>query len=192
MRDSWIRCSRIWQRLQKNKKKLSIGPDYPQKYRFVGAADFRGKENKLFMFTAKEGTDKVYSDVKLSYFNNSKENIIPSKKKDDDDEKKEPLQARSVGPQFVLSFHVDSVEDMRCYLYINGQCARFFPPDIKMVLPRFFEESDENKAFVDGPEIDRIIMDCKGKIRDDKFKAFLDENKVKCAWEEEYKLKNKK
>lgn len=191
------------------KLKKSLGgraKDYPQKNRFCSVVDFRkmddkwknneDKEENLLMFQAQDGGDEVHDNMNLTYFHNSKKNIIPnpkSKGNDDVGDKVEPiLAARTTGPQLTLSFHVDALDNMRCYLYINGQCARFMPPDIKMVLPRFFDDSDVNKKFVDSERIDKIIDGLDGKLRDDIFQAFLDENKVECPWKTEFQAKQKK
>ena len=112
-----------------------------------------------------------------------------------------------------LSFHVDSAENIRCYLYINGQCTRFLPPDIKMVLPLFFEKNKVNDAFVNDGKCDEMIRRVQDKLRgmiqsvlmvisefdilwmcwwlitDDGFRAFLKANKVECAWKKEYTSK---
>jgi len=192
---------------EKVKKKMNR-MSYPHKFRFCSVVDFRkmkggddeskadpdeSKDN-LFMFHPQEGGDEVTGKVKLTYFHNSKRNIIPNPGNlNDDDEKKNPILASDThGPQFVLSFHVDELDDMRCYLFINGKCTRFFPPDIKMVLPHFFVESDANKDFVKGDDIDEIINNLDGKLRDGKFAAFLEENKVECPWKKEYVNKKKK
>jgi len=184
---------------------------YPHKSRFCSVVDFRkmkggddeskadpeeSKDN-LFMFHPQDGGNEVDGKVKLTYFHNSRRNIIPHPENlNDDDDKQRPIfSSETHGPQFVLSFHVDELSDMRCYLFINGQCTRFFPPDIKMVLPRFFVESKANKDFVAGksePSIDEIINNLDGKLRDDKFSAFLEENKVECPWKKEYEDKKKK
>lgn len=63
-----------------------------------------------------------------------------------------------------LSFHVDSADSMRCYLYINGQHSRFFPPDIKMVLPQFLVADKRNTDFLAGDEIDEMIVRMEDKL----------------------------
>ena len=63
-----------------------------------------------------------------------------------------------------LSFHVDSADSMRCYLYINGQHSRFFPPDIKMVLPQFLVANDLNDKFLESDEIDEMILGLEDKL----------------------------
>lgn len=64
-----------------------------------------------------------------------------------------------------LSFHVESEESMRCYFYIHGQCTRFMPADMKMLLPLFFEDSDANRKFAEGKVIMEWINDMETKLR---------------------------
>ena len=63
-----------------------------------------------------------------------------------------------------LSFHVDSKEDIRCYFFVHGQWTRFQAKDIKLLLPLFFVESDENKAFVKSKRIDQLIDEMDGLL----------------------------
>ena len=56
-----------------------------------------------------------------------------------------------------LSYHVDEQNDMRCYLYFTGQCARFLPEDIVLVLPLIFEDGGANEAFKDSDDAVTII-----------------------------------
>ena len=61
---------------------------------------------------------------------------------------------------------MDQQNDMRCYLFMNGQCARFIAEDVLLLLPYFFEDTKENKKFVESPEARHIInrMKMKGKL----------------------------
>lgn len=52
------------------------------------------------------------------------------------------------GYQFTLSFHVESIDDIKCYMFYQGWIARFFPQDMIEIWPLWFDESKENKAFI--------------------------------------------
>ena len=56
------------------------------------------------------------------------------------------------GYQFTLSFHVESVDDIKCYMFYQGWIARFFPQDMIEIWPLWFDESKENKAFINNPK----------------------------------------
>ena len=64
-----------------------------------------------------------------------------------------------------LSYHVDEQDNMRCYFYFAGQCARFLPEDIKLLLPLFFEDSDANKEFASGKEALFIIISMRMRLK---------------------------
>ena len=46
-------------------------------------------------------------------------------------------------PSLFMHFEIWLVT-IRCYIFINGQCGRFLPEDLKMMLPIFFVKSDAN------------------------------------------------
>ena len=52
---------------------------------------------------------------------------------------------------------MDEQDNIRCYFYFAGQCARFLPEDIKLLLPLFFEETVANKEFANSNEALFII-----------------------------------
>lgn len=42
---------------------------------------------------------------------------------------------------FVISYHIISKDEIRCYLFYQGQCFRFYGEDLINVLPIFFVDS---------------------------------------------------
>jgi len=78
------------------------------------------------------------------------------------------LSEGMTGSLMTLSFHVHSVDVIKCYLYFGGQIIRFMPSDIKNVLPRLFNmDFPGNAEFVKSKLIDeyaeamaRMLMDC--------------------------------
>lgn len=117
------------------------------------------------------------------YFNSSKTSIIP-KTKDFKDEyvDKKRLTTQTVntevpckGAFMVLSFHVASADEMRAYLYVNGQMIRFLPRDCKEYLPQFFKQTEENKAYASSDDIDELIKNMEEKLIDRRFTAWYKE-----------------
>jgi len=172
--------------------------DYPRNCRFCSVVDLRGNtldeqkqddlecgkaEVVMFESAQRQGDHDKLDEVKtasntaLGYFHRAKACIIPDFK--DKAKDKAPLDSMTLGPHFTLSFQVDTVDDMRCYLFMNGQCARFIPEDIVLLMPPYFVQSEANKAFVESEEALFIIMKMHGKLLDTAFQTLLKENKVK-------------
>ena len=77
------------------------------------------------------------------------------------------------GAIMVLSFHVESAEEIRCYVYLNGQILRFMPEDITLVLPKFFDSNfGDNKLWPKSEEAKQLIDEMSKKLKDVHFKAF--------------------
>jgi len=159
---------------------------YPRFNRFISIVDFRklqnGDDPKLFVFNPQDGAGKVHKDPSaLNFFHNSKKSILPDPNASDEVGSTQQLMtAASQGPQITLSFHVESEDSMRCYFYVNGQCTRFMPADLKMLLPLFFEDNQDNRDFANGDDIKRMIKDMQPKLKDAAFEAFLKKFKVEC------------
>jgi len=173
----------------KELKDSAAEKDFPQFNRFCSVLDLRNdpeKEEKaddkdnLFVFQPEESSRKIYKKASaLNYFHNARKSVIPCLDPKDGN-KEAALNALSQGPQLMLSFHVEAEDSMRCYLFINGQCTRFLPEDLKLLLPVFFDPNTaDNKDFEDSEEMDEIITALNGKLRDDQFQTFLKQNKVK-------------
>ena len=52
------------------------------------------------------------------------------------------------GQMFVISFHIISKDEIRCYLFYQGQCFRFYGEDLINVLPLFFVDSKKARDIV--------------------------------------------
>ena len=50
------------------------------------------------------------------------------------------------GQMLVFSFHVLNAEEIRCYLFCNGQCLRFHPNDVVNIIPELFQDSKKVRA----------------------------------------------
>jgi len=178
---------------------------FPQHNRFCSVLDLRkdpendekaddnqnddNADHNLFVFQPEENSRTIHQNAtSLNYFHNIKHSIIPctdepNGDEDEDEQRKEPkLASGTNGPQIMLSFQVEQEDDMRCYLFINGNCTRFLPEDLKMLLPLFFDLTKSDTEFINSKEMDRMIQSLDGKLRDDKFRSFLSENKVICPY----------
>ena len=76
------------------------------------------------------------------------------------------------GAFMVLSFHVQTKDSIKCYMYLNAQFCRFFPNYIKHLLPRYFTKTDENDSFVISQCMMDMIQSLNGKLRDGEFESF--------------------
>eukprot|EP01084_Bolivina_argentea_P314185 544180_1 len=81
------------------------------------------------------------------------------------------------GGLLTLSFHVIQQDEIKIYLYINGQMCRFMPEDIQYILAKFFDpnyDSGRNSGWTECNEVKTLVrtMKEKGKICDVEFDAF--------------------
>eukprot|EP01083_Nonionella_stella_P079976 219539_1 len=73
-----------------------------------------------------------------------------------------------------LSFHVKEERIIKCYLFWNGQMMRFFPDDIKSVLPGLFNPKKQGKRDKAEEELlDAMIKEMKEKLVDEEFDEFV-------------------
>merc|ERR1712216_808226 len=77
------------------------------------------------------------------------------------------------GAMITLSFHVFRDNEVRVYLYNNGQCIRFMPNDIIDLLPIFFNKSEENIEFTKSEAAKKLANIMMDNVRDIHFDAFL-------------------
>lgn len=110
---------------------------------------------------------KQTGTVPLWYFDSSRTCIVPNigynngKDADNIDAKVNNLEGQEKalsepitsgtgckGALMVLSFHVEADNEIRCYMYLNGQICRFMPEDIINLLPKYFDKNyGNNKTF---------------------------------------------
>eukprot|EP01083_Nonionella_stella_P304272 1056603_1 len=63
-----------------------------------------------------------------------------------------------------FSFHIESTEEIRCYLWWKGCCLRFMPRDILHVLPLMFDKTYGNNAkFVTDDNIKDLVQQIRYK-----------------------------
>merc|ERR1712204_26917 len=167
----------------KNKYKLNDQAQYPHTHRFVALIDRRkpNDDNKQYV-TAKD--EIIFYEAKpttlpkepcsLWFFESSKTCIIPGTegKKDSMAEKVKTSLDHCMGSLMILSFHCESEDSTKCYLYLHGQLLRFFAEDIIKLLPRYFVDDERNKEFVESEEAKQMTASIKDTLRDKKFEEF--------------------
>lgn len=94
------------------------------------------------------------------YFNATKSCLIPGKEYNcGKGEKLTTLNGSSKtdGQLLTFSFHVESLDEIKCYLYYNGCISRFYPQDIIEIFPNLFDmEYDNNQSFINSDKIKEI------------------------------------
>eukprot|EP01083_Nonionella_stella_P039060 106223_1 len=126
--------------------------DYPRNKRFCIIADRRTHDQEdmrsqvgdtLYMYQTAKGKDVPNDHLYEKYIQNSAECVLPSS-----DHCDEVTAKTGSSKYFMLSFHVDAEDEIRCYLYHKSQFVRFYPHDILDVWPCFFVQSANNEQFV--------------------------------------------
>eukprot|EP01084_Bolivina_argentea_P311079 538415_1 len=179
--------------------------DYPRNKRFITVVDRRRKkhENKTFLLDSDEviffeppsncNTFPVNRSP-LWGFDSSRTCIIPNIGYDNGIHETEiQTQIHSKcscnGKLMVLSFHVESSEEIKCYCYINGQVTRFFAKDILDVLPLFFIENKQNKEFVQSKTAKKSVKYVREKLIDLPFESFYQEYTTRISMNNKHKNK---
>eukprot|EP01083_Nonionella_stella_P273266 926927_1 len=139
------------QLVQKIKDERNGMEQYPHRSRFVSVLDRRKMNKKLeivendeLIFCEARNDCSMFPPEKrkcddLWCFNSSKTCVIPQHKNYDNDEKEnKKLRTQIINSEhamkhgmLMLSFHVISVDEIRCYLYFGGSMMRFLPEDLK-------------------------------------------------------------
>eukprot|EP01084_Bolivina_argentea_P120587 213768_1 len=182
--------------------------EYPRNKRFVTIIDRRTignnddendekKEHKqshnnglLFFEPPNECNTLPKGSIPEWYFDSSRTCIIPKHIKNENvninsssDNYNETITSSNSckGALLILSFHVLSSDEIKCYMYLNGTVTRFFPSDIINVLPLYFDpEMYKNKEFVKSQkQVNEIIEEMKSKLRDYRFESFYEQYKIK-------------
>ena len=83
------------------------------------------------------------------------------------------------GSVLTLSLHAKQANVVKLYLYYNGQCIRFMPEDIKVVLPMLFNMNYGNNAeFIKfEKQVNMYIKKMSYGLQDEEFQAFLQDFK---------------
>ena len=72
----------------------------------------------------------------------------------------------------LFSYHLYNKEEIKCYLFWQGQVHRFYPQDLLEVLPTLFVKNYENETFPTTYQAANLVTEMSKCIRDYKFEAF--------------------
>merc|ERR1719461_491307 len=194
-KNMFFRGFRIFSTELKEKNKDKEMKEYPRNFRFNALIDRRkpnDKDNKdknildkdeLIFSEPSSNANKLPQGQRssMAYFNASRTEMIPpGGDVNGDDQKKKDLAkvitslSACKGAMMALSFHVESADEIRCYLILNGQCIRFMPRDIIDVLPLFFDpEVEGNKDWKKSKEAMELVEKIEKNLVDGRFNAFL-------------------
>eukprot|EP01084_Bolivina_argentea_P312996 541938_1 len=183
---------RIILELKNSKNTKEEIEQYPRRFRFVHILDRRGlgkdNQDELIFCQARRDcckfppADKNCDD--LWYFNSSKTCLIPQD--DTKDCQNKPSLANDVintnhamnCGMLTLSFHVQSEDEIRCYIYLGAAMIRFAAEDLKTYLPAFFEDtSGDLEAYLNSTDLTDLIKNIDKKLIDLRFDAFYRKNK---------------
>merc|ERR1712130_833429 len=138
------------------------------KRRLVGLVDRRDVDSvtdKVYLYEPSVCGEMPDGVCSAWYLNASKSCLVPratvgvekkSNANDEDEEKceQDKLKYSNIGSGdgckgalMTIGFHVKSEEEIKCYLYFNGQMTRFLPKDMRRVLPQIINmDSDQNQS----------------------------------------------
>eukprot|EP00485_Elphidium_margaritaceum_P000038 CAMPEP_0202690744 /NCGR_PEP_ID=MMETSP1385-20130828/5637_1 /ASSEMBLY_ACC=CAM_ASM_000861 /TAXON_ID=933848 /ORGANISM="Elphidium margaritaceum" /LENGTH=678 /DNA_ID=CAMNT_0049346035 /DNA_START=44 /DNA_END=2080 /DNA_ORIENTATION=+ len=144
-------------------------------------------EDAMYIFSPPNNCNQVSdAHVPESFFNASKECMLPLKGYKHGQGKKHKFAAdgeehidvgHSVdGYQFTLSFHVEAVDDIKCYLFHQGWMTRFLPQDMIEIWPGWFEKSKENLEFVQNSKLWRARINAlRSMLNDSQFEQWYED-----------------
>eukprot|EP01083_Nonionella_stella_P005140 14921_1 len=132
-----LRCTEDLKKLSDNKRCT----------RSVFIVDQRKKKAKLYLFRPKEWNtfaDNEQNLVHCSLHHNTIKSMVPRKGRQPDYSALETVR----GQMFIISYHVMSREEIRCYVFYEAQCFRFYGEDLINVIPIFFDDTDKAKQIL--------------------------------------------
>ena len=123
--------------------------------RFNIAIDRReDKDGLILFFEPPLNCDKMpeKEHVMEWYFNATKQCLIPGRGYNaGKGDKSTTLTgcSKTNGQLLTFSFHIESLDEIKCYLYFNGCISRFYGQDIMEIFPNIFDmEYENNLSFV--------------------------------------------
>jgi len=156
---------------------------YPRKRRFCAIVDRRkGEEedDELIFFEPPANCNSFPEGqyVQLWYFDAAKTCILPQKGYDAGKGGREDnitVGTACDGQALTLSFHVESADEIRCYLFVNGGMMRFMPEDLIDFLPGFFAvDFADNAKWATSDEAKQLVKRMNNQLVDARFAAFYE------------------
>jgi len=155
--------------------------------RIISFVDSRKQNDDIYMFEPPKNCRDIPRDARDEwYLNSSRTCLLPGDNFKIDAEVGDYWQcneevtnptigssSHADGRVLTFSFHVISQDIVRIYLYKSGQMIRFFPEDLKVLLPRFYDMNfGGNAMFKISRAMDECIGRMKGKLNDVMFSSF--------------------
>eukprot|EP01084_Bolivina_argentea_P039967 73846_1 len=175
--------------------------DYPFRKRMISFIDRRRLQNDtIFMYEPPENARYIPNNaVPEWYLSSSRTCILPNINYNENEAhnyngcvrtKKQLINANITsrshcnGGLVIFSFHAKQNDNIKCYMYINGQNTRFLPNDIINVLPLLFDmdwNDGTNKSFVETEKkSNELINTIANKLIDKSFEKWRKLNKSYC------------
>ena len=129
---------------------------------------------RVFLFSPPSNCNRVadvHPAIPESYFSASKTCMLPK-----DTENEAPainVTMPLAGFQFTLSFHVAAADDIKCYLFRDGQMSRFFPQDMVDLWHIWFVK--DYGPFRGDQDTWNLVNKIQAMLRDDDFVAWFGE-----------------
>lgn len=151
--------------------------NYPHKRRFCAIVDRREDEHETDDLTFFEPPQNCCAfpehkegHVQLWHFEASRTCILPDKGYARGEHQANALTSMTACAM-TLSFHAESVDEIRCYLFVNGGMMRFMPQDIISILPKLFDpEFSDNAEWANKAK--GLVEKMAAQLTDPKFDAF--------------------
>ena len=128
------------------------------------------------------GASRISLLPDMKYGTETKEEDEADKKeKSKEQTKKEKAELTNIGANkgcqgsvLTLSFHAKQADVVKLYLFCHGQCIRFMPEDIKVVLPMLFNmKYGDNASWIKNEkEVNMYIKKMSTGLQDTEFEAF--------------------
>ena len=176
-------------------RRMSRKVDEKEKKYFVHTND--GDKDQIYLYDAPSVCRNIPNDAVSEWFmDSSKICLLPDMEFGDGSKAiasfnpntkrlniniKDKMTASNIGSSthcqsslLTMSFHVKSMDEIKCYLYWNGQITRFWPDNIRTVFPEIFNMDYEgNRDFVAFErDLDLRINKMNKTIKDLPFKGF--------------------
>lgn len=143
---------------------------YPHKRRICAIVD---GGNLVFFEPPQNCRAFPQSHMRLWYFDSSRTCILPNRGYAQGKHKGKAAVTSLSQSAMTLSFHVESADEIRCYLSVGGGVMRFMPQDLIKVMPKFFDMAfEDNAKWAGSPKAQEMVQKMASQLRDAQFDAF--------------------
>lgn len=78
--------------------------------------------------------------------------------------------SKTDGQLLTFSFQIEAYDERKCYLLYDGQVSRFYGQDVFEILPKLFDDNEDNSKFIKSEIATEIAKNI--KISDVHFETF--------------------